>query len=78
MIIPRVGDNILLPDQHSGETFDVVLSESRGVGRLMAVTDFATGAYLGLVMLTTDGSWYWVRQVEPKEPWEDADTGWRG
>lgn len=78
MIIPRVGDNILLPDQHSGETFDVVLSESRGVGRLMAVTDFNTGAYLGLVMLTTDGSWYWVRRDEPADPWAASSEAWRG
>lgn len=77
MELPRVGDEVLLPDQRTGETFDVRLEESLGVGRLMVVHDVKTGERLGIVLLTTTGGWWWVRRDEPDEPWTSDDTSWR-
>lgn len=73
--VPRVGSVVDLPYNDGTPTDTVEVFESFGVARLCAV-ETEDGAQ-GVVAFQPDGSWWWVRTPERKEPWEGDGDGWR-
>lgn len=74
--LPVVGDVVELPYDDGTPSVDVEVIESYGVARLMLVRDKATGGY-GVVAFQPDRSWWLVREIERREPWESDGEPWR-
>lgn len=72
--MPKVGELIGLPEGECPEhgvfrpAMDVTVIHSFGVARLCEVED--DRGQRGVIAFQPDGSWWWVREIEPKEPWE--------
>lgn len=73
--VPLVGSEVELPYSDGTPTVHVTCFHSFGAARLMAVRD-ADGDQ-GVVAFQPDGSWWWVREIEKREPWQSDGEAWR-
>lgn len=74
--IPTVGETIRLLPAGATEGPTVRITASHGDAVLLAVVD--DDGQAGIVAFQPTGRWWWVREIEPREPWQaDNPNAWR-
>jgi hypothetical protein len=74
--IPAIGDGVDLdPDDKSDPKMTVTPFSSYGVAEVMAVKD--EHGQRGVVAFFPDGSWWWIRKIDPREPWATDADAWK-
>jgi hypothetical protein len=75
--IPKVGGEVTLtPDVTTDPEIAVTVKRSRGLAEVLEVAG-ETGER-GLIAFQPDGSWWWIRKIDPRDPWGSDPEAWKG
>jgi hypothetical protein len=74
--IPQLGGDVELePDDKSEAKQTVRVRKTYGVAEIMGVTD--ENGQNGVVAFHPDGSWWWIRKIDPRDPWSKDPDSWK-
>lgn len=75
--IPKVGGEVeLTPDLTTEPNITVKVRSSRGLAEILDVQGEL--GERGLIAFQPDGSWWWIKKIDPRDPWGTDPEAWKG
>jgi hypothetical protein len=74
--LPAIGsEKTLTPDDKNEASITVRVRKSFGIAEIMGVTD--EHGQSGIAAFQPDGSWWWIRKIDPRDPWSGDPDAWK-
>lgn len=74
--IPKIGGEVdLKPDITTEREITVTVKRSRGLAEILEVE--GEKGERGLVAFQADGAWWWIRKIDPDDPWASDPEAWK-